>query len=146
VEKRRDFHEAAEQIEELFSELWQVFPFARGSRGGYRPQVDVFESDDPPSILVHIELSGVDPEAVRLVAGPRVLLVTGERRRPKDCGHYRQMEIEYGPFQRRVALGEDVDPDGATATYERGILRVTLPIAPKPAQQESVSIVVRTTS
>ena len=142
MEKRRDIHEAAEQIEELFSDLWQVFPFARGGRGGYRPQVDVFQSDDPPSIVVHVELPGVDPDLVKLIAAPRALVVAGERRRPKDCGHYRQMEIEYGPFQRRVALGEDVDPEKATATYERGILRITLPIAPKPEPRESVSIVV----
>ncbi len=146
MEKRRDIHEAAEQIEELFSDLWQVFPFARGSRGGYRPQVDVFSSEDPPSIVVHVELPGIDPDALRIVAGPRVLIVAGERRRPKDCGHYRQMEIEYGPFQRRIALSEDVDPDAATATYERGILRITLPIAPKPEPRASVSIVVRTSS
>jgi HSP20 family protein len=142
VEKRRDIHEAAEQIEELFSDLWQVFPFARGARSGYRPQVDVFQSDDPPSVVVHVELAGVDPESVQLIAGPRVLVVAGERRRPKDCGHYRQMEIEYGPFQRRIGLGEDVDADAATATYERGILRITLPIAPKPEARESVSIAV----
>jgi HSP20 family protein len=143
VEKRRDIHEAAEDIEELFSDLWQVFPFARGARGGFRPQVDVFQSDDPPSIVVHVELPGVDPEHVKLIAAPRALIVAGERRRPKDCGHYRQMEIEYGPFQRRISLGEDVDPDGATATYERGILRITLPITPKPETRERVLIVVR---
>ncbi len=142
MEKRRDIHEAAEQIEELFSDLWQVFPFARGARTGYRPQVDVFQSSDPPALVVHVELPGVDPERVKLIAGPRVLVIAGERRRPKDCGHYQQMEIEYGPFQRRVALAEDVDPEGATATYERGILRVTLPIAPRPEARESVSIVV----
>jgi HSP20 family protein len=142
VDKRRDIHEAAEQIEELFSDLWQVFPFARGARGGYRPQVDVFQSDDPPSIVVHVELPGVEPEHVKVIASPRALIVAGERRRPKDCGHYRQMEIEYGPFQRRVVLGDDVDPDGATATYERGLLRITLPITPKPEARESVSIVV----
>ena len=142
MDKRRDIHEAAEQIEELFSDLWQVFPFARGSRSGYRPQVDVFQSDDPPSIVVHVELPGVDPDRVQLIVGHHALLVTGERRRPKHCGHYRQMEIEYGPFQRRVPLSEDVDPSGATATYDRGILRVTLPIAPKPEVRESVSIVV----
>ena len=61
MEKRRDIHEAAEQIEELFADLWQVFPFARGARRGYRPQVDVFRSEDPPSVVVHVELPGVDP-------------------------------------------------------------------------------------
>jgi HSP20 family molecular chaperone IbpA len=55
------------------------------------------------------------------------------------------MEIEYGPFHRKVVFSEDVDPDRTTATYRRGVLHVTLPIAPKPVQRESVTIVVRTT-
>ena len=54
------------------------------------------------------------------------------------------MEIDYGPFQRQVTLAEDVDPEGATATYERGILTIRLPIAPRPAPREQITITVRT--
>jgi HSP20 family protein len=146
VEKRRDFEHAAEEIEQLFADLWEVFPFSRSLRRGYRPQVDVFRTDDPPTLIVQIELPGVDPGDVRLVASPQALLIAGERRRPKDCGHYQQMEIDYGPFQRQITLSDDVDPEGASATYERGILSVRLPVTPRPAPRESVSIVVRTSS
>jgi len=144
VEKRRDFEHAAEEIEQLFADLWQVFPFSRSLRRGYRPQVDVYRSEGPPTLIVQIELPGVDPGDVRLIASPQALLIAGERRRPKDCGHYQQLEIDYGPFQRQITLAEDIDPDDASATFERGILTVLLPIAPQPAPRESVSIVVRT--
>ena len=53
------------------------------------------------------------------------------------------MEIEYGPFQRQVTLATDIDLDAATATYERGILTVRLPIAPEPVPRESVPIKVK---
>jgi HSP20 family protein len=144
VENPKDVRHAAEEIEELFADLWQVFPFSRGARRGYRPQVDVFRTDEPPSVTILVELPGIDPDRVKLVAMPRAVMVAGERTRPTDCGHYEQMEIEYGRFERKVLLAEDIDPDGASATYERGILRVVLPIAPKPAPPESVPIVVRT--
>jgi HSP20 family protein len=144
VEKRRDFEHAAEEIEQLFADLWQVFPFSRSLRRGYRPEVDVFRSDDPPALTVQVELPGVEPEDVQLIASPRGLLLAGERRRPKDGGHYQQMEIDYGPFQRQITLAEDIDPEQATATYERGMLTVRLPLAPRPSQHERVSIVVRT--
>lgn len=140
MEKRRDVQRAAEEIEELFDDLWQVFPFARTMRRGYRPHVDVFRTDEPPAFVVHVELPGVDPADVKLIAAARGVIVSGERRRPKDGGHYEQMEISYGPFQRQVMLTENVDPDGATATYERGVLYVTLPIAPKPPREANVSI------
>ena len=144
MEKRRDVEHAAEEIEQLFADLWQVFPFSRSLRRGYRPEVDVYRSDDPPLLVVQVELPGIDPADVQLVASPQALLIAGERRRPKDGGHYQQMEIDYGPFQRQITLAEDVDPEQATATYERGMLTVRLPLTPRPAQQERVAIVVRT--
>ncbi len=143
MEKPRDIRQAAEEIEELFADLWQVFPFSRGLRG-HRPQVDVFRTDDPDALIVLVELPAVDPARVKVVATQRALVISGERRRPKDCGHYEQMEIEYGPFQRKVLLNDDVDPERATATYERGILRITLPVEAKPLPREHVPIQVRT--
>ena len=142
MNKRRDIEHAADEIEQLFADLWEVFPFSRGLRRGYRPQVDVYRNEDPPTLTVTIELPGVDPDDVKLIAGAQALVIAGERRRPKDCGHYQQMEIEYGTFQRQITLAENVDPEQAAATYDRGILTVRLPIVPRPAPPESVSITV----
>jgi HSP20 family protein len=138
---RRDLENAAEEIEQLFADLWQVFPFARGMRG-YRPEVDVYRTGNPPALTVVVELPGVEPTEVQVIASPQALLIAGERRRPKDCGQYQQLEIDYGPFQRQVTLAEPVDPERATATYERGFLTIRLPVAPKPAAAESIAIVV----
>jgi HSP20 family protein len=138
MEKRRDMQRAAEEIEELFSDLWQVFPFARGR--GYRPQVDVLHRESPPALTVLVELPGMDPDEVKLIASPRTLVIAGERPRPTAPGHYEQLEMEYGPFQRRITFAQEVDPERATATYDRGILRIELPIAPKPAPRGNISI------
>lgn len=140
--RRRELEHAAEEIEQLFADLWQVFPFSRGMRRGYRPEVDVYRTGNPPALTVVVELPGVDPGEVQVIASPLALLIAGERRRPKDCGQYQQLEIDYGPFQRRVTLAEAVDPGQATATYERGFLTIRLPVAPRPTPAESISIVV----
>jgi HSP20 family protein len=137
---RRDVDKLQEEIEELFADLWQVPRFS-GMRLGFRPNVDCFHTGDPHSLTVVVELPGVDPQSVRVVAGERLLVVAGERKRPRVPGRvYQQMEIEYGPFQRQVTLAEDIDPEQSTATYERGILTIRLPITPKPAPAESISI------
>jgi HSP20 family protein len=140
--QRRDLEHAAEEIEQLFVDLWQVFPFSRGMRRGYRPEVDVYRTEDPPALTVVVELPGVEPNEVQVIASPRALLIAGERKRPKEYGHYHQLEIEYGPFQRQVTLAEDVDPEQATATYERGFLTIRLPIAPQRPPAEHISIAV----
>jgi HSP20 family protein len=124
----RDVDDLQVEIQELFAELWQVPRYA-GLRHRFRPQCDCFRTDDPPALHVVVELPGTDPQSVRVTAAGSTLVVGGRRERPQAPGaRYRQMEIEYGDFERRVDLGEDVDVERATATYERGLLRIVLPV------------------
>jgi HSP20 family protein len=105
-------------------------PRFAGLRHGFRPNVDCFHTDDPHALTIVVELSGVDPEQVKVVVAERALLVQGERVRPQIEGRvYQQMEVEYGPFQRQIRLTEDMDPERASARYERGMLTITLPAA-----------------
>jgi HSP20 family protein len=129
MEKRRKV--STEQIEELFAELWQLPSFAHR---GYRPQVDCYRSDDPPAVTVVADLPGIEPRDVEITVTERTVNIVGERRRPphETPVSYRQMELEYGPFQRHVSLAEDVDPDRAEAHYERGQLTIVMPLARKP--------------
>lgn len=124
----RDVDKLQEEIEELFADLWQVPRFS-GLRHGFRPKVDCFHTDDPHALTVVVELPGVDAQSVRVVAGERLLAIAGERKRPQLPGRvYQQMEIEYGFFQRRVRLVEDVDPEQARARFEHGVLTIELPV------------------
>jgi HSP20 family protein len=85
-------------------------------------------------VTVVVDLAGIDPEGVDVVVTERTVVISGERRRPglESRVSYRQMEIEYGPFRRRISLAEDVDPEAAEATYEHGLLTVVLPLAQRP--------------
>ncbi len=130
------------EIEELFSELWQVPRFA-GLRRGFRPNVDSYHTHEPHELTVIVEVPGIDPASLTIAVSERMLLVAGERVRERASGRvYQQMEIEYGPFSRQVRLNEDVDPDAATARYEHGIVTITLPIAAKPAPAKRYAIAV----
>ena len=139
---RRDVDKLQEEIEELFADLWQVPRFS-GLRKGFRPNLDCFHSDDPHALTVVVELPGVTAESVRVVVGERVLVIAGERTRPKVPGRvYQQMEIEYGPFERQVRLVEDVDPESARARFEQGVLTIDLPVLPQPPAGGRIAIVV----
>jgi HSP20 family protein len=140
--KRDDIDRLHDEIRELVDDLWQVPRFVAGRRG-FRPNVDCIRSDDPPALHVIVELPGVDPKSIRVVAADRVLVVAGERCRPGLVGRYQQMELEYGPFERRISLAEPIDTTAATARYEKGLLTVELPIAEQASQHERVTIVIR---
>jgi HSP20 family protein len=130
---RRDVDKLQEEIEELFADMWQVPRFS-GIRQGFRPNVDCFHTDEPHALTVVVELPGVDPASVQIVAGERVLQISGERKRPQVQGRvYQQMEIESGTFQRQVRLVEDIDPKRARASFENGVLTIELPVIEQPA-------------
>jgi HSP20 family protein len=130
---RRDLGRLQGEIQELLADLWQI-PRVAGMRQGFRPPSDCFRTDDPPRLVVVVDLAGVDPGEIRIVVSDRTLVVTGERRRPGFAARpsYRQMEIDYGPFQRSIPLEEDVDAEAAKATYASGLLTIALPVAPRP--------------
>ena len=140
---RRDIDRLQGEIEELFADLWQV-PRFTGIRSGFRPAVDCYVTEDPPELTVLVELAGVDPESIELAAEKRALTISGVRPRPRVAGQvYQQAEIEYGRFERRIPLGQDIDADAASAAYEAGMLRITLPVARRAPSGRAVVIVVR---
>lgn len=144
VSPRRDIYRLRSDLEELFEQAWGAPRF--GARRCFRPAVDCFRTLDPPQLVVAVELAGVDPDDVHVVAGERGLVIAGARRRPskgKGGQLYQQMEIDYGPFERRIPLPDDVRPEEATATYEHGILKVVFPTAAKPHASERVPIPIR---
>jgi HSP20 family protein len=144
VSSRREIDRLRHELEDLFNEVWRAPRFS--ARRCFRPAVDCFRTVDPPELVVIVELPGIDAEAVHVLAADRSLLVSGERRRPragKGGQVYQQMEIDYGPFERRVALPDDVQTESGTATYELGLLKIVFPIATRPARTARVPIEIR---
>jgi HSP20 family protein len=134
---RRDIDRMKSEMEELFADLCQV-PRLVARRAGFRPALDVYRTEDPPTITVVVELAGVDPSEVDAAVVDGVLVVRGRRtRRAGDRRLYQHMEIDHGIFERRVQLNEAVDSEAASATYENGMLSISLPLrraAPGPVK------------
>jgi HSP20 family protein len=123
----RDFDRMRREMDELFGDVLDRRTGRRGS--GFSPAVDVYYCGDPPKAVVVADLAGIDPQGVTLEIRGRELVLAGNRRAPEEDGRlYQQLEIPFGPFQRIVALGADVEADEAKAIYEDGFLRVTLPL------------------
>jgi HSP20 family protein len=130
-----NFERMRRQMDELFDRS-----LAPQRRGGFSPAVDVYYTGDPPRAVVRADLAGIDPSEIELQIRGRELVLAGQRR-PEGGEErvYQQLEIEHGPFRRVIALGVDVDQEGASASYEDGMLTVELPLA-RPSQARSVPI------
>jgi len=125
---RRDIDRLKTEMEELFADL--CYHRVAPQRAGFRPRVDAYRTEDPPAVHVVVELPGVDPAEVELAVVDGILVVSGHRRRPAvKGGRYEHIEIDYGRFERRIALGDDLDAGEAEAVYDHGLLTITLPLA-----------------
>ncbi len=91
----------------------------------WRPQTDVYETDD--SIVVKVEVAGMAEDDFAITFSDQNLIITGVRRDPSAKLGYHQMEIPYGEFRTDVYVSKAIKVDGIEASYENGFLLVTLP-------------------
>jgi HSP20 family protein len=122
----------------LFDEAFQNWPFSdsRVLTSAWWPACDVFEDRDAVKIVA--EIPGVRPEDVKLTLENNLLTIRGEKKQTAEERNERvhRYERSYGTFERSFALPGTVDPEKIQATYEHGILTVTLPKAEKARPRE----------
>lgn len=118
------------ELEEIFEILVTSYAQKGGVIPGesdlsWKPATDAYETED--SFIVQMDLAGMDPDQIEVLADEKTLLVRGIRRDTSGPGkkHFHKMEINVGPFARRVPLAVEVDSSSATARYRGGFLYVT---------------------
>lgn len=76
------------------------------------------------------DLPGVDPGSVDLDVDNGTLTISAHRTaRSEDSVQWLTNERFFGTYRRQLSLGEGVDTAGIAASYENGILTVTIPVA-----------------
>ena len=92
---------------------------------------------------VRMALPGIEPKDVHIEVEGKLLKVSGERNAKDDTTTRHMSEIGYGQFERRFALPDTVAPDKVKATFENGMLELTLPTSelakPRRIEIESVA-------
>lgn len=89
--------------------------------------VDVVDRED--TFLVHADLPGVDPDEVEVALhdGHQVTIeVERESFAEENEGRYVRRERHRDAVSRTVSLPAPVDEDSASATYDDGVLTITL--------------------
>ena len=96
---------------------------------GWAPPIEVFEKED--KFVVKAELPGMKEEDIDVSVVGDTLTVKGERKTETEVKEedYYCCERSYGSFFRSIALPSTVDAKKIEASYENGVLEVSLPKA-----------------
>jgi HSP20 family protein len=124
----RELRSLQDEMTRLFT---GVMP-ASGNReemthGAWAPSVDIYEDKD--RLILEAELPGMSREDFEISVENNVITLRGERKFEKktEGDNYHRVERSYGSFTRSFTLPQTVTADGATADFDNGVLRVSLP-------------------
>jgi HSP20 family protein len=118
------------EMNRLFDDVFNRFesvPSLLGRMSAW-PNVEVTASDNEARISA--ELPGLDEEDVEILVSDDVLTIRGEKKAETEDRERGFSERYYGHFERRIPLPFEVEEDKAEASFETGVLTVTLPKSP----------------
>jgi HSP20 family protein len=102
--------------------------------------MDAYRHGD--SFVVHLDVPGVEASSIELSVEQNVLTISAERHwQPVEGDQVVANERRQGTFTRQLFLGNALDAERIHATYENGVLTLTIPVAEraKPRKIEVAS-------
>jgi HSP20 family protein len=119
-------------IDELFDRFF--------GEGGYRspsgsmptwPAVESFFKDG--NWVMRFDLPGVEPKDIDVSVAGDTLTIRASRERRSDDGNknFQMREVSYGRFERSLTLPKGVESGQIKASYQHGVLELTMPAAPE---------------
>jgi HSP20 family protein len=126
----REMAAMQQAMDRLFDETWRNMRAGTFNGTNFLP-VDVHETDT--NYTVFAWLPGLSAEAINISLQDDVLTISGEFARPEvnDSTRILLEERPFGKFSRSINLPQAVDRDHVEATYENGVLTLSLPKSPE---------------
>ncbi len=123
----REFATLQDRINRVFRDSYTGGQDESLTTSTFAPAVDVYE--DEHKVTLKIEVPGIDEKDIDVRVENNTLTVHGERKIEKEEKeeNYRRVERQYGSFTRTFNLPTTVDTENVSATYDKGVLKITLP-------------------
>lgn len=131
-----DFRRFGELMNRIFEDMSVMprgyFPLALTESGlatkvNRQPFIDLLETDK--EVVATAEMPGLKKEDIKINITDEMLEISTESKheQEKHGKNYLYKEIRSGSYYRSVALPSSVDPNGAKASYNNGILEIKMP-------------------
>jgi HSP20 family protein len=107
--------------------LIQFYPVVRVANNGWKPNVDIFESDE--DFVLSAEIPGMKKEDISLTLENNLLTLKGEKKKETATGdaNYQLNERRFGRFCRSFVMPESIKPEKIRTSFKDGLLRVSIP-------------------
>lgn len=128
VRRRGPLAAVRSDIESFFNNLFEDGNSGLLSQiGMINPPLDFTESDS--NLRVRMDLPGIDAKEIDVQVSGNQLTIAGERKEEKVTKNelVHRIERRFGSFSRSFALPCAVQEDKIEASYQDGVLHVTLP-------------------
>jgi HSP20 family protein len=134
-EPLREFGTLQNEMNRLFN---TVFDTPVSGNGGstmrrWMPAMDLVETQD--HFVLRADLPGLGEDDVKIEFEDGTLTVSGERKAEHESKGegYHRVERAFGAFSRSLTLPQGIDPEAVTASFDRGVLEVSIP---KPEERK----------
>ena len=117
----------------LQNEMTRLFGRAYGEdvegARSWAPPIDIYETQDAYRVVA--ELPGFNPDEVDVTVNDGTLTIKGERKFYNEVTEesFHRVERRFGAFQRLVSLPAQVQADKVEASFDKGVLTVSIPKA-----------------
>ncbi|MBN2543871.1 Hsp20/alpha crystallin family protein [bacterium] len=119
-------------IEKMFEDYFE----SKGAEKLWAPEVDIYEDEN--SIFVEAEIPGMDKDNINITVNQNSLTLSGKKEMKDEVKgkDYHRIERTYGEFKRSFSLPTTTDLEKIDATYEQGVLKITVPKLEKAKPKE----------
>lgn len=130
----------ADEMDRAFSSFTTPSGGTSGGELAWMPAVEIRQNDN--NLVVSAELPGLTEKDVKVEATPEGLVIEGERKREYsgEEGGIQRTERSYGRFWRLIPLPEGAEVENAKASFENGVLEVTIPIPESQQRRRQIPI------
>ena len=134
-EPLREFGALQNEMNRLFNTAFDAPAPGNGGAAMRRwmPAMDLVETDD--HFVLRADLPGMSEDDLKIEFEDGTLTVSGERKSEHESKGegYHRVERAFGAFSRSLTLPQGVDPAAVTASFDRGVLEVSIP---KPEERK----------
>jgi HSP20 family protein len=115
-----------DRVNSLFEGFSDVSGKDQLAAGTFVPPVDIYE--DEHNLVLKLEIPGVNEEDLQVSLENNILTVKGERKFEKEEReeNFHRIERRFGAFTRTFRMPNTVDGENTSASYDKGILKITL--------------------